>query len=80
MEGVSMKLEEAFCLFLLGEVCSSFTPTISYVTASVKYIRNVSVLAGNKAEVVEKVQQFELNSNPAVLNSVPGKDVKDAFG
>ncbi|XP_015865701.3 plastid division protein CDP1, chloroplastic [Ziziphus jujuba] len=53
-EGINLKLEEAFCLFLLGE--------------------------GNKAEVVEKVQQLELKSNPAVRNSVLGKDVKDACG
>ncbi|KAF3438353.1 hypothetical protein FNV43_RR21115 [Rhamnella rubrinervis] len=51
-EGIDLKLEEAFCLFLLGEV--------------------------NIAEVVEKLQLLELNSNPAARNSVTGKDVKDA--
>lgn len=32
------------------------------------------------AEVVEKLQQLELNSDPSAQNSVSGKDVKDASG
>ena len=28
-EGIDLKLEEAFCLFLLGEVCFSVPPTYS---------------------------------------------------
>ena len=37
-------------------------------------------LQGNMAQVVEKLQQLEINSNPAARNSVTGKDVKDASG
>ncbi|XP_020212382.1 plastid division protein CDP1, chloroplastic [Cajanus cajan] len=50
-EGIDLKFEEAFCLFLLGQ--------------------------GTEAEVVEKLKQLELNSNPK-NNSVLGKAIMDA--
>ncbi|KAB1213196.1 Plastid division protein CDP1, chloroplastic [Morella rubra] len=53
-EGIDLKLEEAFCLFLLGQ--------------------------GNEAEVVDKLQQLDLNSNPTTRSSVPGKDIKHDSG
>ncbi|CAN1266701.1 Plastid division protein CDP1, chloroplastic [Linum perenne] len=51
-EGIDLKLEEAFCLFLLGE--------------------------GNEALVVEKLQQVELNANPAPWSLAVGKEKNDA--
>ncbi|XP_062159821.1 plastid division protein CDP1, chloroplastic isoform X2 [Alnus glutinosa] len=53
-EGIDLKLEEAFCLFLLGQC--------------------------NEAEVVDKLQQLELNSNPAARNSISGKEIKHVSG
>ncbi|WVZ14405.1 hypothetical protein V8G54_011971 [Vigna mungo] len=50
-EGIDLKFEESFCLFLLGQ-CT-------------------------EAEVVEKLKQLELNSNPK-KNSVLGKAIMDA--
>ncbi|KAL2334369.1 hypothetical protein Fmac_015582 [Flemingia macrophylla] len=50
-EGIDLKFEEAFCLFLLGQ-CT-------------------------EAEVVEKLKQLELNSNPK-NNSVLGKAIMDS--
>uniref|UniRef100_A0A2P2KJ07 Plastid division protein CDP1ic-like isoform X1 n=1 Tax=Rhizophora mucronata TaxID=61149 RepID=A0A2P2KJ07_RHIMU len=35
---------------------------------------------GNEAEVIEKLQQLELNSNPAGRSLVPVKELKDASG
>lgn len=51
-EGIDLKYEEAFCLFLLGQA--------------------------DEAEVVERLQQLELNSDPASQNSILGKDVSRA--
>ncbi|KAB8994311.1 hypothetical protein FH972_026901 [Carpinus fangiana] len=53
-EGIDLKLEEAFCLFLLGQC--------------------------NEAEVIDKLQQLELNSNPAARNSISGKEIKHVSG
>ncbi|XP_027357813.1 plastid division protein CDP1, chloroplastic isoform X2 [Abrus precatorius] len=50
-EGIDLKFEEAFCLFLLGQ--------------------------GTESEVVEKLKQLELNSNPK-NNSILGKAIIDA--
>ncbi|CAI0400236.1 unnamed protein product [Linum tenue] len=47
-EGIDLKLEEAFCLFLLGE--------------------------GNEAQVIDKLQQLELNVNPAPRILISGKE------
>ncbi|GMQ11715.1 hypothetical protein CsSME_00054294 [Camellia sinensis var. sinensis] len=51
-EGIDLKYEEAFCLFLLGQA--------------------------DEAEVVGRLQQLELNSDPASQNSIVGKDVSRA--
>ncbi|CAL5362749.1 unnamed protein product [Camellia sinensis] len=51
-EGIDLKYEEAFCLFLLGQA--------------------------DEAEVVGRLQQLELNSDPASQNSILGKDVSRA--
>lgn len=51
-EGIDLKYEEAFCLFLLGQA--------------------------DEAEVVERLQQLELNSDPASQNSILGKDASRA--
>ncbi|CAN0866446.1 Plastid division protein CDP1, chloroplastic [Linum grandiflorum] len=51
-EGIDLKLEEALCLFLLGE--------------------------GNEALVVEKLQQVELNANPAPWSLALGKEKNDS--
>ncbi|KAI9173810.1 hypothetical protein LWI28_006915 [Acer negundo] len=50
-EGIDLKFEESFCLFLLGQ--------------------------GTEAEAVEKLQQIELNSNPAVRNATAGKEIRE---
>ncbi|PPD84203.1 hypothetical protein GOBAR_DD18854 [Gossypium barbadense] len=47
-EGTDLKLEEAFCLFLLGQ--------------------------GSEAEIIEKLQQLESDSNRAPQNSITGKE------
>lgn len=51
-EGIDLKYEEAFCLFLLGQA--------------------------DEAEVVERLQQLELNSDPASQNAILDKDVSRA--
>ncbi|XP_059643714.1 plastid division protein CDP1, chloroplastic [Cornus florida] len=53
-EGIDLKFEEAFCLFLLGQ--------------------------GAEADAVEKLRQLELNSNPALQNSISGKEFRDVSG
>ncbi|KAM4114349.1 hypothetical protein ACJW30_04G061900 [Castanea mollissima] len=53
-EGLDLKLEDAFCLFLLGQ--------------------------GTEAEVADKLQHLELNSNSTTRNSILGKDIKHVSG
>ncbi|KAL5746904.1 hypothetical protein ACOSP7_023884 [Xanthoceras sorbifolium] len=53
-EGIDLKLEEAFCLFLIGQ--------------------------GTEVEAVDKLQQLELNSNPAVRNATAGKGIRERNG
>ncbi|KAK4567356.1 hypothetical protein RGQ29_003245 [Quercus rubra] len=53
-EGIDLKLEDAFCLFLLGQ--------------------------GNEADVADKLQHLELNSNSTTRNSISGKEIKHVSG
>ncbi|KAJ0048376.1 hypothetical protein Pint_16639 [Pistacia integerrima] len=93
-EGIDLKFEGAFCMFLLGQVYFSFSSVFFHLNVTSSryfslFLRFLHQLALQilvfafrllKAEAFEKLRQLELNSNPAVRSALSGKEIREVSG
>jgi len=75
-DGRDLKLEEAFCLFLLGQVYFSTSP-IKY-PCLFSFPEEQVALQGSEAEALERLHQLESNKKSASRNPIFGKEGKNA--